>query len=183
MKAKDTKKRNDYIVEQFLSPNNRTMQDIGDEFGISRERIRQILKDNNVSATAGGATARGKLRREREEQELADRTERRYYRTYGCDEKTVREINGGRELSNNRSPAARYKFYKWNLKRLQGLECAMSLPEWYSVWQKSGHYSDDSLRTQYGMVVVDKTKPVTADNVKIMKVKNAVNRNKDWYDG
>ena len=41
--------RNQEIVLMFKSGTEVTLQQIGDKYGITRERVRQILRDNNVS--------------------------------------------------------------------------------------------------------------------------------------
>lgn len=48
--------RHDQIVALYQS--GKTLQEIGDTFGVTRERIRQILRVNSVPAIEGGATVR-----------------------------------------------------------------------------------------------------------------------------
>lgn len=48
MSRKETE-RNQEIVSMFNSGNEVTLQQIGDKYNISRERVRQILRENNVS--------------------------------------------------------------------------------------------------------------------------------------
>jgi hypothetical protein len=45
--------RNAWIVSEY-QVNLRTMQDIGDDVGISRERVRQILEENGIKGRSAG---------------------------------------------------------------------------------------------------------------------------------
>jgi len=155
------KDHSDYIIEQFKAPNCRTLQDIGDEFNVSREAIRLILKKHGVSSSEGGMHARARQRRE----EVKARVNQRYRGIYGCDEKTVKRINKNRPLNAPNSPARRYRTYLSYLRNRRGIPYSLSLKEWYDIWEKSGHFDSDE---KYNMVRIDETKPVTADNVRII---------------
>jgi len=169
--SKIKKDQHEYIIKQFLWPNNMSMQEIANEFDVTREAIRQILKKYGYTNKDGGMAYKTKIKREKERKSVDWKKDRKAKKIYGCDSQTVSEINSGRLLTCHLAPALRYKGYIRYLK-LNNIKYSLTLPEWYDIWIKSGHYSEDpSDKYKHNMVRIDDTKPVTADNVKILPSK------------
>jgi len=161
--------RTDYIISQFLPPNFRTMQDISDELGISKQRVHQILKSNNIKANDGGKKLKIKLSKAQKKINNKQKRQRSILRQYGCTEKEALMINGGKPLNTVGTPAYKYKCYCHNLNK-KDIDCNLSFPEWYSVWQKSGKYGQMKPgRGGYSLVRKDTSAPASVGNVEVME--------------
>lgn len=113
-----------------------TLQQVGDRFNISRERVRQIVAANDVLADERGRAIRRKAR----EQNISDA--RRLKRDawamsiYGCDYATLIDLNGGSKTRGRDSFAMRYFQQKRNAM-FRGIEFRLTFPQWMRVWNES----------------------------------------------
>jgi len=122
----------------------KTLHEIGELFGITRERVRQILsKYHNVSAEDGGRSVRARIARE---QQRAER-EAACLLKHGCSLAQLRELRAvGREMqragiSRECTPIGAYIIQRRNA-HYRGIEWNLSLWQWWSIWQESGHWGD-----------------------------------------
>lgn len=160
--------RDTYITEQFLPPNYRTMQDIADELGVSKQRVQQILKRNSVHSSDGGSIAKNSYIRQQKEKQKKIKRKQSVFSQYGCSESEALRINEGKKLAERGSPSYKYKSYKNNLDK-KDIGCELTFPEWYDIWQKSGKYSlMRPGKGGYSMVRKDYSKPASVDNVEVI---------------
>jgi hypothetical protein len=118
-----------------------TLQSIGDRFGVSRERVRQILKRRGVRRQEGGQHVQGQFRRAGLSADRRKRKDERAIKFYGCDYATALDLNGQRLLSDNHSPAHRYIEQKRNAGA-RNIEWKLTFREWTQIWRDSGRYEE-----------------------------------------
>lgn len=141
-----------------------TLQEIGNEHGISRERVRQILARNGVSSDEGGATVRAATNAA---QRAAKRDER-CLSTWGCSRELWDELRS-LHVDYWKSPVGRYYTQMRNAGK-RGIEWQLTLAEWWEIWDSSGMYERRGLNAgQYVMARFGDVGPYSAKNVYITK--------------
>lgn len=120
----------------------KTLAEIGDLYGVSRERVRQILsKYRRMSADDGGQAIRAKIDRERKRAQK----EAECYRNRGCSTAQLRQLRSiGREMrksgqSRERTPVGAFTIQKRNAQ-LRGITWDLTLWDWWRIWQQSGKW-------------------------------------------
>lgn len=114
-----------------------SLQEIGDDYGVTRERVRQILVKVGVRGCDGGGAVQNRRRNEAKVSKRKAREDARCFRRYGCTASEVNYYNDGLPLNANRSMAASYNSQMGNAKKRK-IEWRMSFPEWCEIWKKSG---------------------------------------------
>lgn len=121
-----------------------TLQQIGDQYGVTRERVRQIVSDRlGLSAKECGAAVRGQKKRE------AVRAKRnvRCLERWGC---SIDQYEGllriGKQMRGQgrgwaQTPTGAFNSQR-NNARFRGIPWELSLWEWWSIWQASGHWEE-----------------------------------------
>lgn len=132
-----------------------SLQQIGDEYGISRERVRQLLqKDTNVTSAVGGQAVQSARRRARK---TAAR-DARYLAKYGCSYQQHQAI-----------PQKARKAYRMQAgnARTRGIGWEISLWQWWTVWCESGHWENRGRGSGYVMCRRGDCGPYAVSNVYI----------------
>lgn len=134
--------RNARMIEMYGAGN--TLQEIGLEFSITRERVRQILSASGLSRFHGGACAR---KEGRDHQAVEGRTKRqagalaaknmRAWKSYGCSYETAKAINDGLPLKGVSTKTRAYHLQKSSANH-RAIEWKLTLPEWWEIWDSSG---------------------------------------------
>lgn len=144
-----------------------TLQNIGDRYGITRERVRQILrKRTDITAADGGASAaasekRSRVRAEREMQCL---------KTIGCTLQQYRDLQRlCREMRAAgvhyyRTPLGAYATQRNNAMQ-RGIGWELNPWQWWSLWQASGHWHQRGRGQGYAMCRKGDTGPYALGNV------------------
>ena len=164
------------IVRLFT--HGRTLQEIGDVFDVTRERIRQLLRAWNVAPDAGGSRMRSFVNRtdtRRRQLERKARKDSRTERVFDCSIEEVERIAGpdyARRpwVSMHKripGPGLMYMEQKRNAER-RLVEWKFSLPEWWAVWEKSGKFEQRGRgRGNYVMARLGDRGPYSTENVYI----------------
>lgn len=141
-----------------------TLQQIGEEYGITRERVRQLIKKAGVAWDEGGAHLRAMVN-------AADKYRKPkndgFFITYGCPKEEAELLNGGKCVTTKRSPAHRYMQQRRNAKT-RGIRWAITFPQWMAIWEASGHFHERGRGQGYCMARIGDTGPYAADNVEIV---------------
>lgn len=144
----------------------KTLQEIGDSFGITRERVRQILFHSNISAKDGGYSIKTKVIRDR----AASLKEQRCLAEKGCTREQYRELlRIGREmqaagLHQSRTPTGAFTNQKRNSAN-RGIAWELTLWQWWSIWVQSGKWEMRGRGQGYGMYRIGCAGPYSAGNV------------------
>lgn len=103
-----------------------TLEKIGKQFKLTRERVRQILGKNGVQPGDGGGSLVAKARRAASEQAR----ETRYLGKYGLPVEVVKQLQKDRvtHAFNQQRQSAKNRGIVWNL----------TFAQWFAVWQSSG---------------------------------------------
>jgi DNA invertase Pin-like site-specific DNA recombinase len=146
-----------------------TLQSIGENFGVSRERIRQILKKRGLVGRDGGAKVRGEKRTKHLALRVAERRAERILRTWGLSIEEYDDIAkqyGSR--GQKRSPFNRYSRQQRSA-RFRKIKWEFTFPEWWKVWQDSGKWLARGVRKEnFVMARPGDTGPYRKDNVEIV---------------
>jgi hypothetical protein len=128
------------MAEMFRS--GQTLAAIGEEYGVSRERVRQIIsKHHGLRAEDGGISVAAKARNSAR----ADARERRCLEQYGCTYADWRSLALiGRQMiragaSQSMTPIGAYCTQRHNAKK-RGIEWRFTLWSWWQVWHRSGKW-------------------------------------------
>lgn len=135
-----------------------TLHEIGQRYGLTRERVRQILTEKfGVQRLVGGAHLRGELR---ESVTNAER-ERRYLTKYGCG------YADWKVLSRTGVTTA-YKYQRRSAKT-RGIEYHLTLADFWKIWKDSGKWEFMGRgRGRYCLTRVNDKGPYAVGNVVVM---------------
>ncbi len=144
-----------------------TLESIGEKFGVSRERIRQIMKTNNIT---GGLEIRLLLKSQdcHLKNELKDvKRENKIFLTYGISVDRYNQIcNEMGRPSNKESPFFKWSRHKANSKK-RNIPFKISFADWWKVWEESGKWNSRGRGHGYVMARYGDTDGYTIENVYI----------------
>lgn len=131
--------RTERMTEMFKAGD--TQQKIAEEFGISRERVRQLLKKAGLTGKDGGQHVSAQARREERKLKKDQMT----MAWLGCTEeqhRAVRELGSAMMAAgapNGRVPMNAYNSQRFNARK-RGVAWNMTFWEWWTIWQESGKW-------------------------------------------
>ena len=153
----------------------KTLKQIGQEYGLTHERIRQIIRKAGVTSGDGGVSVRSTNRQFlaiHDKKAVKDSKIAKAETLFGCSFDTIIEINGGPFVwtkSGYGSPARQFVNQKLTAAQ-RGIGWELTLPEWWSIWQTSGKYDQRGPGAGYCMTRVGNTGPFAKGNVEIKTV-------------
>lgn len=157
-----------------LYKEGKTLQEIGDIYGVTREYIRQCLRwYAGVSAEEGGAATM----RERRRQAAKARRDATYLRKYGCAFAHYKELRAiGKKMMadgfcRERTPIGAYRSQKSNARR-RGIGWELTLWQWWTIWRESGHWHERGRGQGYVMCREGDTGPYAVGNVFIANARD-----------
>ena len=144
-----------------------TLQQIGDRYGITRERVRQLIKQVGLAGKDGGQAAKSRAVAFLRAAKGRERRDERTQPIYGCGYQELIRLNGGLIKSAHGSPAHRYLFQRKNAQ-IRGIGWEITFPEWIGLWNESGHWSERGQgRSRYCMARFNDEGPYKLGNVYI----------------
>ena len=157
-----TATRNQEVVERYQL--GETLQEIGIRFGVTRERIRQILVAQGVDPKSGGSALVARKRRK----SLETKREREFFAKWGMTKQEKQKLHVGADGTYRGSPVARYHRQRQNaLKR--NIPWEFTLGEWWEVWSNSGKWDQAGRgKGKYAMARLGDKGPYAPWNVKII---------------
>jgi hypothetical protein len=135
-----------------------TLESIGKRYGVTRERVRQIMtKEFGTNARDGGQAEQSRRRR----REFHKKRDARSIQAWGCKYAEYRRI-----LKHPGKPTYAFSQQRKNAQQ-RGIGWEMTLWQWWKVWEKSDHWSERGRGRGYGMCRTNDTGPYAVDNVYI----------------
>ena len=143
-----------------------TLREIGDYYGLTRERIRQILSyDIGITAKDGGMHKRCC---DKQAAEIA-RKDRRCIRKHGM---TVDEYKAANQCLDKTGKRPSHRFQKQlQHSKERGIEWKLTFAEWWALWRESGKWSERGRGSGHVMARYGDTGPYAVGNVKIISAK------------
>lgn len=140
-----------------------TLQEIGDKYGCTRERVRQLLNRRGVSATTGGVVVRRAREHAQHIAEIERRRAERIQRWFGL---TLAEYDVIRVI--RPSPTRAYTNQRKSA-RTRKIGWKLTFKEWWAIWEQSGKWSQRGKgHGKYCMARINFTGPYQVGNVHIM---------------
>lgn len=160
--------RHQYMVEQFR--NGRTLEDIGAEFSITRERVRQILVKNGITKMDGGMAMRSFRNIDDKIAKRIRYTEHRnatLMQRYGLtlDEYRSHVAQFG-SRSKPKSPLTKFVIQRKSAKA-RGIGWELGFKEWWTIWQESGKWALRGRGQGYCMARIGDDGPYADGNIYI----------------
>lgn len=160
------------IIDAFKS--GRTLASLGEEYGVTRERIRQLLDRAGVTGCDGGNFVqrflsvddiRAKNRRQQAEKD------KRCLDRYGCSYEQLRPIKAEQRTAKSyeTSPFGAFRRQRQNARN-RGIGWEMTLWQWWSVWQESGLWHQRGPGSGYCMARYGDSGPYSVENVYITTI-------------
>lgn len=122
----------------------KTLAEIGNTYGVSRQRIHQIFKREGVSSEGNGSHARTRARETAAAKARAARIMKSWGFTVQEYEAHVAEFGSS---TNYDSPMRKYIDQRRNSER-QGVEWKFTFKSWWAMWVESGKWNERG-RGQY----------------------------------
>jgi DNA-binding CsgD family transcriptional regulator len=155
-------------VMAALYREGKTLEYIGAQFGLTRERVRQIVRRAGVSASDGGYAMTSEARRRM----AALRRDEASLQKYGC---THAQFLALRDLQKqailfSRGPIGAFQRQRANAK-VRSIEWRLTLWQWWTIWQESGKWEQRGReRGQFCMSRIGDAGAYEAGNVRIVTV-------------
>lgn len=136
----------------------KTLIYIGQKYGITRERVRQILtRDYGTRAKDGGKAETGRRKR----REFHKRRDARCLKHWGC---TYRQYRSLLKMEGN--PTRCWAAQRQNSAKRE-IVWELSLWQWWKLWEQSGHWPERGRGNGYCMCRLNDVGPYSVDNVYI----------------
>lgn len=138
-----------------LYRSGKTLREIGEQYGITRERVRQLItKFFGIRASDGGKHKRSEEKRVKFEA----RRNAQSLKRWGCN------FDQYVELRDLKKPTRCFAAQRQNAAK-RGIGWEMSLWQWWSIWQQSGKWSQRGRGQGYVMCRIGDAGPYAVDNV------------------
>jgi hypothetical protein len=118
-----------------------TLQQVGDRYGVSRERVRQVIVAAGVTSRDGGTKIRAKKRAQRKRTIAKQKRDAKAFSVFGCDYATAKHLNGGYAPWAKGTAASLYGRQRVNAHK-RSIPWLITFPEWLAVWRDSGHLDE-----------------------------------------
>lgn len=133
------KARNAQIIE--LCRTGLTLQQVGDQYGLTRERVRQIAARAGISAQDRGRAVRAATNKSVASERRKTRRDQWAHALYGCNYEALVAINGTHRTKQRGCSAMAYVDQKRHAA-FREIPFHLTFPQWMQVWEESGHFAD-----------------------------------------
>lgn len=155
----------------LLYRDGKTLHEIGAQYGVSREYVRQQLAKLGMTKIDGGASLRT-LRNTGAKVDalraMAAKKEARTFGKWGMSCEQLKEICS-LPRSHPKHPLTAYRYQRRN-SVTRGIPWEISFAEWWRIWQESGHWHERGRGKGYCMARWADDGPYSVENVYICTV-------------
>jgi hypothetical protein len=144
---------------EALYRNGYTLEQIGEQYGVTRQRIQQVLKEYGLSAKDGGVKRRSQIAKDAR----ARKRDLDCYSKWGCSRATYRKLLATGRDGGTRPTHAFASQKKNAQKRKIGWQ--LTLGEWWDIWEQSGRWAERGRGQGFVMCRVDDEGPYARGNV------------------
>jgi hypothetical protein len=145
--------RNETIISLYRD--GKTLEEIGGVYGISRERVRQLLSRRGLSRRDGGQSVRASRRAFK----IAETSNARSLQQWGCSWDQYCSIRG--------KPSRAWCLHRRNA-RVRGIGFELTLWQWWTIWRDSGRWPERGHGAEkYAMCRFNDVGPYAVGNVYI----------------
>ena len=157
------KGRAEKIISLYKQGN--TMESIGSELGITRERVRQILRERNIDRKEGGQHVRALKNQAAQEERRRERRDKKAMRYWGVKDDVLDFLK-----RNNPDDVREFEQQRHNALS-RGIEWGLSITNWIELWDESGKKSLRGRGSDKYVLTRQKAKgPFTKENCFITKL-------------
>lgn len=137
IETRGTEKQQRAAEMEELFRAGKCLEEIGEKYDLTRERVRQILYQRGVARTDGGAYLRGLENALVKQSRRTRWADEKYQAKYGCSFAECLKINNGVGVSRPGTIAKSFSYQK-NSADMRGVPWKMTLAEYHQVWLDSG---------------------------------------------
>lgn len=149
-------------MAHLFTQEHKTLKEIGDIEGVTRERVRQILFKMGIKAKDGGARARARTRRA----DIEAKRDLAYLHRYGMTRRAYREIS----KATGYLAQHRYRSFERSMRLFYDEPYLLTFGDWWELWHKSGHWSEYGReRDQYVLARIIRPGPFIKSNMQVIK--------------
>ena len=152
----------------FLYRDGKTLQEIGDKYGFSREYVRQQLAKLGLTSIDGGLGMRS-LKRAREQADVslakAAKKEAKCFASTGMSIEQFLAVSPLKKSDPNH-PLMVYRKQRSNARR-RGIKWDLSFADWWRIWQESGRWDERGRGRGYCMARWADDGPYSVENIYI----------------
>lgn len=165
--------RDEKIIEMYQS--GVTLQEVGDQFGFTKEWVRQILLKHGIDKMTGGNFLLSRVRKNLKAINLNKKRDERAMEYYGCSHKEKQMLlkrygTDTKALYIRQRESSRNRKISWQI----------TFPEWVEAWMSSGHWKKRGRgHGKYVMARHLDAGPYEVENIKIIL---ADENNSEWYE-
>jgi hypothetical protein len=117
----------------------KTMEEIGAMYGLTRERVRQLIKRHGVTKVNSGRRMRVTEEKFDKAHKTREKRERFFQVKWGMSESDFLRLNDDRLINGYGSKSMAFKEQRRNA-RLRGLEFTLTFEQWVGIWNDSGKW-------------------------------------------
>ena len=173
-----TRQRNESIVQLYQE--GLTLAIVGQKFGITRERVRQILKCQEVSKAEGGRAVALQHREVRKAQDKEALYLARFGHTAAEHRRLLQMDHESRKAGVPQEHLIMYRFRQARNNLQKHYSWSLTLAQWWAIWEASGKWLLHGRGTgYYGMVRLDRSKGFEPGNVEIREFR-AITKSPRW---
>lgn len=157
--------RNESIACRFRA--GETQQQIGDAYGITRQRVRQILKHSGLARLDGGSALQ---RLAKIDDLLASRDAKRgsrHVRWHLSRDEYREHVEEFGSSGVSKSPMECFS-YQRNSARRRGIAWEFTFRDWWQLWRESGRWAERGRGRGYCMARIGDSGPYCVGNVEII---------------
>lgn len=161
--------KTDHRIEKMaaLFRSGKTLQEVGGEFGLTRERVRQLFLKMDYKIN-GGASVKSLMRERANIETRGKEKDRQSLDVFGCSYAELLRVQGSASTGESGTPSYAYNQHK-SKAQVRNIEWKFTLKTWWKLWEESGKWSERGRGAgKYCMARNGDIGPYSPENVRII---------------